>query len=507
MKILNTSQIYQADRETIQKKNISSVDLMEHAAKQCFNWIVKHIHKKDQIIHVFCGIGNNGGDGLVIARKLLQANYKVKTYIVNFSKNRSEDFTVNYNRLLQIDHQPFELDSKSVFPKLKKEEIIIDAIFGVGLTRPPKGLVKQLIQHINRSLGYIISIDFPSGLAADRIEGFEKISSMDKSVVRSTDTLTFQNPKLPFLLEENQIFFKNWHIIDIGLDQDFIESLQTVFNTVDQGLIRSIYKLRNKFSHKGSFGHSLIVGGSFGKIGAVVLASKASLIIGSGLVTAYVPKCGYEIVQTANPEIMVEVDEENYIQHFNYKTKPDVIGIGVGLDTHLKTQHGFANFLRDNKKPLVLDADALNILSKHRELLKLIPENAVLTPHPKEFERLVGKWDDDYKKFEKLLDFSTKYKCIVVLKGAYTAIAYKKQIFFNTTGNPALATAGSGDVLTGILTGLIAQHYTPFEASILGVYLHGRSADLAIKNKLTMETFSASDCIAYLSPAFRELHE
>ena len=324
-------------------------------------------------------------------------------------------------------------------------------------------------------------------------------------IQKASHTLTFQNPKLAFLLAENQRYTKNWEVIDIGLDQTFIDSVNSNFQTVDHELVNYIYKPRSKFSHKGTFGHSLIIGGSFGKIGAVVLASKAALKIGSGLVTAYIPKCGYAIVQNSIPEVMVEVDDENYIQHFNYKTKANVIGIGIGLGTHLKTKKGFVKFLKENSIPLVIDADALNILAEHNDILNLIHENTILTPHPKEFQRLVGNWENDYEKLNKQLDFSSKFKCIVVLKGVYTSIAYKGKIYFNTTGNPALATAGSGDVLTGIITGLIAQGYSPIDASIYGVYLHGKTADLAINELETMESFTASNCIDYIGRAFQEI--
>ena len=500
MKILSTDQIYQADQATIKNKPISSIDLMEHAAGQCFQRIKKLIKNKNKIIHVFSGIGNNGGDGLVIARKLIEANYFVKTYIVNFSVKRSDDFKTNLERILVLGENPLEINKPNDFPEIESGGIIIDAIFGIGIKRSPKGFIKEIIQKINNSNNYIISIDFPSGMYSE-----SSVTDRD-SVIKADYVFTFQNPKLAFFLPENQNYCKKWEVLDIGLDKDFISSLESSFKTIDKDQIRSIYKPREKFSHKGTFGHSLIIGGSYGKIGAVVLSSRAALKIGSGLVTSYIPKCGYQVVQTSNPEVMVEVDDENYLQYFNFKTKPNVIGIGVGIGTHHKTKDGFAKFLKKNKTPLVVDADALNILALHKELLDLIPENSVLTPHPKEFERLVGKWNNDYEKLDMLLKFSAKIKCIVILKGAYTAIAFQGKIFFNTTGNPALATAGSGDVLTGIITGLIAQKYSSINASILGVYLHGKSADLAIKSQETMETFIASNGIEYLSEAIRSIN-
>ncbi len=499
MKILNADQIYQADQATMENKSITSIDLMENAATKCFDWIVEHFPEKDQVVHIFCGIGNNGGDGLVIARKLIQEYYQVKTYIVNFSVKRTGNFIENYNRLLEINHPMIDINEDFSFPEIDTKDLIIDAIFGIGLTRAPEGFVKEIIKKINGTKATIFSIDFPSGM-------FANSPVLDKdSVIKATSTLTFQNPKLAFLLPDNTIFSKDWVLLHIGLDTEFIANLSTDYFIIDKNIAQSIYKPRHKFSHKGTFGHSLIIGGSFGKIGAVVLASKAALKSGSGLVTAYLPKCGYEILQTANPEVMVEVEDEEYLQYFNFKLKPNVIGIGVGLGIHSKTQTGFENFLKENAISLVLDADALNIVSKNQDFLKYLPENSVLTPHPKEFERLVGSWKNDFEKLEKLLHFSVKHKCVVVLKGAYTAIAYQHKIYFNTTGNPALATAGSGDVLTGIITGLIAQNYTPFDASILGVYLHGRCADIAIQNGCSQETFIASEILNYLPNAFKEL--
>lgn len=498
MKILSAEQIYLADQATIKNSSISSTELMEQAAIKCSDWIEKNVFDKNKIIHVFCGIGNNGGDGLVIARKLFEANFQVKIFIVNFSKKRSHDFQINFDRLIDMELKPIELNKIEEFPVVNEDEIIVDAIFGVGLSRAPQGFVKEIIQKINKTGATIISIDLPSGLFP------ESLVKDVNSVIRATQTLTFQNPKLAFLLVENGSFCNNWTLLDIGLDKSFIESMKSNFETIDQNMIRSIYKPRGKFSHKGDFGHSLIIGGSFGKIGAVILASRAALKIGCGLVTAYVPKCGYTSVQTANPEIMVEVDDENYLQYFNFKTNSNVIGIGIGMGTHLKTRNGFEIFLKENKKPLVIDADAINILAKNKDLLHLIPENSILTPHPKEFERLVGKWNNDYEKLNLLKKFSSKNNCIVILKGMYTAIGYNNRIYFNTTGNSALATAGSGDVLTGIITGLIAQNYTPIHASILGVYIHGRTADIAIKKNISPESFTASDSIANIGEVFNE---
>ena len=500
MKVLSTSQMYDADQATMNNLAISSIDLMEKAAGKCSDWILNRYKNFGGVFHVVCGVGNNGGDGLVISRILLQNEQKVKTYIIPFSKNESSDFKVNLIRIRELGHDPEYLTDENRHISCSSDDLVVDAIFGLGLSRPPAGLSKSIIQSINRSGATIVSIDFPSGL-------FSEDSVQDEeSVIRANHCLTFQNPKLAFLLPENQEFIENWSILDIGLDKGFITGLPSQYTLIDQGFIRNVFQRRAKFSHKGSFGHSLLIGGSFGKIGAMVLASRAALCAGSGLVSSYIPKCGYTVLQTANPEVMVEVDDENYIQFFNYKTIPDAVGIGPGLGMHLKTKKGFIKYISSLNIPLVLDADALNILSEHEELLTLIPENSILTPHPKEFERLAGSWNDDFDKLKKQQNFAKSYRCTVVLKGAHTSITQGDVIYFNNSGNPALATAGSGDVLTGIITGLLAQGYASFEAAILGVYLHGRAADHAIKSKSSEESFTAMDGIHFLGTSFKEIY-
>lgn len=498
MKVLSAQQLYEADQITIKNGAITADDLMERAATLCFQWIHNRLQGNSVPIQIFCGTGNNGGDGLVIARHLKQHGYEVHTYIVNCGNKRSDAFLVNYERLKELGVWPEMITCSSEFPKIAENEMIIDAIFGLGLSRSPEGVIKETIQFINSINSYVLSIDFPSGLFADKA-----ISDID-SVIKASHTLTFQTPKLAFLLPDNQEFAGSWDVIDIGLDTEYLNSVETNIHLTYKENAQPLYKFRDQFSHKGDYGHSLIIGGSFGKIGAVSLASRAALTIGSGLVTAYIPKCGYQIIQTVMPEVMVEVDAENELQYFNSKIKATAIGIGIGMGTNAKTADGFKLFLEKNKLPLVIDADAINLLSKSKSLLKLLPENSVLTPHPKEFERLVGKWKDDFNKLDKLLSLSKKYKIVVVLKGAYTVIAFRGILYFNSTGNPGLATAGSGDVLTGIITGLIAQKYLPIDAAILGVYLHGKTADLAMES-MVYETFTASDSIEYLSDAFIDL--
>ena len=498
MKILSAKQIKETDHFTIKKGNMTSTDLMERASSLCFNWIHNRLQGNNIPIRVFCGTGHNGGDGLVIARHLKQHGYNVFTYVVNCGNKRTQDFLTNYDRLKEIGVWPEMVTCAADLPDISENDMVIDAIFGIGLSRPPEDVLKEVIMHINASNAYILSVDVPSGMYPDKsIEDRE-------AVIRAYHVVTFQTPKLAFLLPENEEFLVSYDVIDIGLDLEYIYKLPANAFLIEKYDILPIYKPRKKFAHKGDFGHSLLIGGSFGKIGAITLASRAALNIGSGLVTSYIPKCGYEVLQTSLPEVMVEVNSINYIEKISSKTDSNVVGIGPGLGTAAKTLNAFREFLEINKNPLVLDADAINLLAKDKKLLKLVPKDSVLTPHFKEFERLVGKSKNDFERLDKLKQISNELDSVVLLKGAHTAIAYKDILYFNGTGNPGLATGGSGDVLTGFITGLIAQGYGCLEAAIFGTYLHGKSADIAM-NDLVFETFTATDIIEYLPTAFKDL--
>jgi len=489
-----------ADMATIKNEPISSIDLMERAAYRCFKWLSQRIFE-DKIIHIFCGMGNNGGDGLAIARFLFLEDFTVNSFIVHFSDKMSEDFVTNYKRAEDLEIYPKSIHSADDFPEITKDDVVIDAIFGMGIKKTPFGFTKELIKRINNSGATIYSIDVPSGLLIDK-----PIEDHD-AVVKSSISLTFQTPKLALLLPDNKAYLEGFELLDIGLDKAFINSIETDYHYTKNSDIRKIYKERSRFSHKGTFGHSLLIGGSFGKIGACILAAKAALKVGSGLVTAYVPKCGYTILQTAIPEVMVEVDAEDVLEFFNFKVQPDVIGLGIGMGTSEKTVKAMGKFLKSNKLPLVIDADALNIIANNKDFLELLPKDTILTPHPRELERLIGNWDNDYDKLEKAKQFSKDHKCVIVLKGAYTVIIKNDQYYFNSTGNPALATAGTGDVLTGMITGLLAQKYAPLEAAIFGVFLHGRTADYAELLNNNYESFIASDIFYYLTDAFNSIFE
>lgn len=498
MYILSSKQISKADKATVKNNDITSLDLMENAATLCFKWLHSRLQGQNIKIHIFCGIGNNGGDGLVMARHLHQHGYNVDCYVVNFSDKRTPEFLANYNLLKELGEWPTVINNNDPFPEIAFEDIVIDAIFGNGLTRKPAGFTKKLIQYINSTKVFTLAIDIPSGLYAD------KSVTDKKTVLKAGHTLTFQSPKLAFFLPENKEFINTWEVIDIGLDKQFIENLHPTSHYISKNEIIPLYKSRNKWDHKGTFGHSLIIGGSYGKIGAVTLAVKAALKIGSGLVSAYLPKCGYNVLQISVPEAMVEVDSDNALTYFNFKTKATVIGIGPGMGTTEKTAIGFGKFIKENKLPLVIDADAINLLAENKFLLPFLPDKTILTPHPKELERLLGTWKNDFDKLNKAIKFSKDYNSVLVIKGAHTVIVDHDLLYFNSTGNPALATAGSGDVLTGIITGLIAQGYEPINAAIFGVYLHGKTADIAVQ-ETGHETFTSSNILDYLADAILDL--
>ncbi|WP_299381363.1 NAD(P)H-hydrate dehydratase [uncultured Lacinutrix sp.] len=502
MKIFSKEQIYEGDKLTQEKQKISSTDLMERAGMQIFNWIHTRMQGAQVPIHVFCGIGNNGGDGLVVARHLITHGYNVNTYIVNCSDKRSKDFLINYDRVKNVTKDwPTLLSCEEDFSAItiNEKDIIVDAVFGIGLNRPVDAWVKGLFNFFRATKAFTLSIDLPSGLATDKsVEDSE-------AVVNAGYTLSFQTPKLVFFLPETAKYTVQWEVLDIGIDPEYLFTTVTEADLIGKNEVLPIYKPREKYSHKGTFGHSLIIGGSYGKIGAVALASRSVLAVGAGKVTAYMPKCGYIPLQTAFPEAMVITDEDDEkITKITFDIEPTVIGIGVGLGTDTKTVAAMEAFLKSNKKPLVIDADGLNILAKKKALLKLLPELTILTPHPKELERLVGKWDNDFDKLKKTKAFAKKYKVIVVIKGANTITVFDDKLYVNATGNPGLATAGTGDVLTGMLTGLISQGYDPLQATLFGVYLHGKSADILIE-QLGYQSIIASNVIEGISLAYLDL--
>ncbi len=502
MKILTPQQIRELDQFTIDNEPIASIDLMERAAQTCMDWIVSKIDATSY--YIFAGIGNNGGDGLAIARMLDAYPFKKKVYLIKFSNNLSKDAKINLKHLKKTDASCTKEVSYLEdidFSGIEPDAVIIDAIFGSGLNRPAEGLSKLIIEQINQLSNKVISIDIPSGLFAEKAEG----NSATQTIVKADFTLTFQMPKLSFLHPQNQYYVGQWHIMDIQLLPEYIEEQKTEHELVDTELINSIRKKRSKFSHKGNFGHALLIAGSYGKMGAAVLASKACLRAGAGLLTTHIPHWGYNIMQTSVPEAMTSIDRSEMVfTEFPILEPFNAVGIGPGLDKKKNSLIAFEELLEKvENRSFVVDADALNILSENKSLLEKLPPNTILTPHPKEFERLAGSWNNDMEKLSILKEFCQNHQVILVLKGANSITCLpNRSCYFNNTGNPGMATGGSGDVLTGIILALLAQGYAPKEAAILGVHIHGLAGDLALNNE-SQESLIASDIISSLGKAFK----
>ena len=502
MKILTAEQLKEADRITLEKQEITSNELMERAAGLVYEEIHKRLQNADIPIKIFCGIGNNGGDGLVIGRLLIHQGYDVTIYVVNYSDQRSKDFLINYDRVKNMTKKwPVLLKSEDDFPEIKVGDFVVDAIFGLGLNRPLVDWVANLVRHINKSGAFVLSVDMPSGLMAD------KPSEGGDFIVRANYTISFQAPKMAFYLPDTAEYVGELQILEIGLDREYLKEITAAAQLISREEARVLYRPRNKFSHKGTYGHALMIGGSYGKIGSICLASTAALRAGAGMVSVFVPKCGYEIIQSSLPEAMVLTDEnEKHLSNIEFDLDPAVIGFGVGVGTGDETVSAFKELLKKNKKPMLIDADGLNILSKNKEFLKFLPEGTVLTPHPKELERLVGKWKDDFEKLKKVQEFVKEYKIILVLKKAYTFTITPEGMYINTSGNAGMATAGSGDVLSGVISAFISQGYEPLRAAVLGVYLHGRAGDLAAE-KLSYEGLIAGDIARHTGAAILDLFE
>lgn len=498
MKIFSATQIREADEFTIKYEPIKSINLMERASKAFVDWFEVNFDKSRRV-YIFCGTGNNGGDGMAIARMLTFKKWKVKTYTVRKSSKRSQDFTINYLKLAEVRQIKDISTSEDLSLGIEENDIIIDAIFGSGLARPVTGIYAEVIDFINKSNAEVVSVDVPSGLFLDA-------PSREGPVVYADHVLTFQLPKLAFFMQENQEFVKNWSTTDIGLHPNYLNNTAAPYEFVDRAFVKGMIKKRSKFAHKGDFGHSLIISGSYGKMGATVLCAKACMKTGAGLVTAHIPGCGYQVMQTTIPEVMVNTDfGERFLTGLPDIKHYSAIGIGPGIEKHIDTYEVISQLVSRYNKPIVIDADAINIMATEKSFLKMLPEGSILTPHPGEFKRLTGFWNDDFEKLEQQIALSEEYKVFIVLKGANTSISTPEgKIYFNSTGNPGMATGGSGDVLTGMITSFLGQGYVPREAAILGVYLHGLAGDIGSLN-IGEESLMASDIINYIPQAFQEL--
>lgn len=506
MKILSATQNREGDAFTLKHEPIKSIDLMERAAEKCFDWIYdnapkvfsSNMEEREWIFNVFCGVGNNGGDGLVIARLLNKNGYDVKVFIVDFSDKYSSNFQTNYEKIKKSKIAISHIKKPADIPEIESGSMVIDSIFGTGITRKVDGIAADVIRAINQSESKVVSIDLPSGLMdADN-------SANDlTAIVNAHFTLALEFIKLAFLFPENEKYVGKSKLIKIGIHPGFIEAVVTTNFLTQECDIQELLKPRSKFAHKGTFGHALIVAGSYGKYGAACLSAKGAMRSGAGLVSVLAPKSGMSVIQTSINEAMyLAGDGEDFLSgEFNLQNY-NAIAIGPGIGIKDETSLFLKNLLNQIKVPVVIDADALNLLASDKQLLSLVPEQSVLTPHPGEFMRLVGDWANDYERHQKQLAFSQKHKVFVVLKGAHTSISCPDgKVYFNNNGNSGMATAGSGDVLTGVIASLLAQGYDPKDAAIIGVYMHGHAGDIALWDT-GYEAMLASDIINCLGKAF-----
>lgn len=501
MKLLTSKLQKQADAYTIEHEPILSINLMERAAGLMSEIITRHWDNSHRII-VFAGPGNNGGDALAIARMLHLKGYPVEAFLFSVGKELSPDCAANANRLREVGCQQFsEIINAFNSPKLTDSDIIIDGLFGIGLTKALEGGFASVVHYMNQSPASIVSVDVPSGLMCE-----DNSFNNRNAIVRADLTLTIHQPKLSFLFAENEEFVGEWVAIPIGTHSRFLEDVNTPYHLLETSDVTSLIHPRKKFAHKGNFGHALLIAGASGMAGAAVLAARAALRSGVGLLSVHVPKNSLSTIQTAVPEAMASIDFDERI--FSSPLDLDAyqsVGIGPGLGQDPVTETAVLRQTSLCYMPLVLDADALNIFSNYRSRMDDIPQKSILTPHPKELERLVGNCNNSYERLIKAKDLSERLQSYVILKGAWTVIITPEgQCYFNPTGNPGMAKPGSGDVLTGILTALLAQGYSPEDTCKLGVYVHGLAGDLAkeAKGEIGM---TVQDIIDYLPNAWNHL--
>lgn len=499
MVLLEASQVRAWDEYTIENEPLSSLELMERAATACFDWLNKNGYT-GHAFSVYCGKGNNGGDGLALARLLADAGNTVTVYIVELGRLGNSNFQSNLQKLQGTTASIHILSDTSTLYEIPSGEIVVDALLGTGLNRPLEGHIKALVCHINHSGREVISIDMPSGVFADS-------SSKGNTCIKAQHTLTFQCLKLAFIVAENEIYTGKVHVLDIGLKQDFLSTVNYRYRLLETDWLKLRFKGRHLFSHKGKHGNAAIFAGGYGMMGAAILASKACLRSGVGKLTAYVPAVGISILQSSIPEVICksfdswdEISKENSLPNY------DAIGVGPGIGQQEHARELLVSLVKMSKKPVVLDADALNILSNHNDIWKIIPAYSIITPHVKELERLFGPVANDFDRIKQVAIKAKENQVVIVLKGHYTVVADPiGNLFFNTTGNPGLAKAGSGDVLTGMIVAFLSQGYSSLVAACLGVHLHGLAADKAVM-KMAQESLLASDTIEMIGTCFSQFY-
>lgn len=495
MKILSADQLKALDRYTIENEPIESSELIDRAA-EAFCKIFSENTEQKRPVKVFCGSGNNGADGLAIAGLLYRRKFNVEVYIVGETGIASSDFALK-RKQIQGMLPIHEVKEKYQIPPIASNEIVIDALFGSGLNRSVGGIHAELIAVINKSEAKVVAVDVPSGLYCDRL------NLPEDTVVNADLTITFQLPKLTFMLPETGAKVGEFIIADIGLRSDFIEKAPSSFFYTEEHFVKSILKKRVKFSYKGTYGHALVIAGSRGKTGASVLAAKACMRSGVGLLTMGVPECARLTLQTALPEAMyIDSDAVDYFYGFPDLTKYTAVGIGPGLGVYPELYELILYIFETTSCPLVVDADALNLMAAYPYLYEKLPAGSILTPHIGEFDRLTEPHADHLSGIYRAMKLSVEKNVYIILKGAHSCIVTpEEEVFFNATGNPGMATAGSGDVLTGIVTSLLAQGYTPLQAAIFGIWLHGLAGDIAASEKSEWGMI-ASDMVDQLPSAY-----
>ena len=504
MKIFTSAQIHELDKYTIENEPVSSLDLMERASKTLTRAIMERWSATVPVV-VFAGPGNNGGDALAVARMLAEENYQVQVYLFNISGHLSPDCMANKKRLQDCKRikQFVEVMQEFEPPYLNEGMLAVDGLFGSGLNKPLAGGFASLVKYINQSPSEVVSIDVPSGLMTE-----DNTYNIRANIIRATVTLTLQQLKLAFLFAENQQYLGQLRVLDIRLSQEGIEKIDAPYTLVEERDMRSLMLDRPAFAHKGQMGSAMLIAGSYGMAGAAVLAARACLRSGAGKVTVNSPRRNLPVIQMSIPEAIVQCGSEETM--FTEPVDMDdyhALGIGPGLGQSEQTAIALIAQLRRTQCPVVVDADALNILANRRAWLQQLPKGIILTPHPKELDRLEGHSADSYERLTKASNLAERLQGYVVLKGRYTAVCCPDgHVLFNPTGNAGMATAGSGDVLTGIITGLLARGYKPQEACVVGVYLHGLAGDLAAQ-ELGQESLIAGDIINYLPQAFKRIKE
>ena len=503
MKIFTSAQVHELDKYTIENEPIKSIDLMERAAKALTQAISNSWGYTTPVI-VFAGPGNNGGDALAVARMLIDMNYEVVVYLFNITGHLSEDCLINKRRLIEKRSRALiEVTQEFEPPHLEEGMLVVDGLFGSGLNKPLAGGFSSLVKYINASPAQVVSLDVPSGLMTE-----DNTYNVKANIIRANMTLTLQLPKLSFLFPENQIFIGELKVLDIRLSKEGMNKIDANYTLLEESDIRQRMLKRDPFVHKGTMGSALIIAGSYGMCGASVLATKACLRAGAGKVYAHTPKRNSSILQISVPEAIIQFDREETSFSEAVDTEEfKAVGIGPGLGTSEQTAIAIIAQLRRTQCPVVADADAINILANHRAWLQQLPKGIIMTPHIKEFDRLEGHSNDSFERLMKARDLAERIQGYVLLKGHHSSLCLPDgHIIFNSTGNAGMATAGSGDVLTGIITGLLARGYNQENACIVGMYLHGLAGDIAAR-ELGEESVIASDLIQYLPYAFKRLNE